>query len=221
MQLIPYLCMNIVCLQYYHHLSTNCQITRCLQSITIQAAVYELDTVWPWNSNPRVYYFQLSTLYQILRDSQWITNQATVCVLNIIWPRNSDPGAYYFQLSTLCQILRVSWWIANQATVSELNTISPRNSNPRAYCSQLSTRYQILRDSQCIASQALVCELDTIWLISYDLGPEPLFNLNHSIHWQIFTPKRNPNRCISSGCVTTTILLEMLNTALLLENPMS
>ena len=100
MELIPFLCMMIEHLQYHSQLSTNCHNLGYSQSIANQAAVCELDTIWPRDSNRRAYYFQMSTLYQILGDSQWIINQATICELNAIWPRDSNPRAYYCQLST-------------------------------------------------------------------------------------------------------------------------
>jgi hypothetical protein len=79
--------------------------------------------------------------------------------------------------------------------------------------------HQIVRDSQWIenqasASQFIACNhkpssLDTIWLISYNLKPEPMLNFD-----QIFTPKGNVNKCFISSKFVATILLGMLNTGL-------
>ena len=79
--------------------------------------------------------------------------------------------------------------------------------------------HQIVRDSQWIENQASASQfiaynhkpssLDTIWLISYNLEPEPMLNFD-----QIFTPKGNVNKCFISSKFVATILIGMLNTSL-------
>ena len=63
------------------------------------------------------------------------------------------------------------------------------------YDQEILVLHQIVRDSQWIENQASASLAMTTQAISYNLEPEPMLNFN-----QIFTPKGNINRCISSIC---------------------
>ena len=131
------------------------------------------------------------------------------CELNIIWPRNSNPRAYYFQLSALYQNLSnhdgsqteplsVSWIQYDQEIpIPELTVVSCLQDN----------RFSETRNA-LQAKQLFVSWIQYGWSTM-------IWNQNPCLIWttniQIFTMKRNINRCISSRYVTT-ILLRMLNT---------
>ena len=86
--------MMITHFQYYCQLSTTCQIRGYSQSITNQAAICELITVWPEYSNLTVH---------IISDSQRLINQATLRELNTLWLRDSEPRSYCRELVSWIQ----------------------------------------------------------------------------------------------------------------------
>ena len=77
MELIPSFCMTIGCLQYYQSL----QDAQRSQSITRQAAVCELNTVWPRDFNHRVYYFHCPHYIRFLESH----NGSQIKPLSVSW----------------------------------------------------------------------------------------------------------------------------------------
>ena len=144
------------------------------------------------------HYCQLPTRYQILGYSQWITNQAALCELNKIWPRDSNAWACcLFIVYNVSDSQRLAMCHKpGRHPWAETNTAK------RFQCQSLLLPIVYnMSDSRGLKMHRKLHSC--LWAGYTDSRTVIKLNFDHS-RIQNFTPKREPNRYISSKWIATT-----------------
>ena len=174
MELIPSLCVTIGHVQYYCQLSTNCQILGYSQAIASQAAYYGIDTI-PLNDD-RTSPILLSIVNKLSGSPIYAVHHNTSSCL---WAGYNMAKRFQSQSFTIFNCLHYIRFLEthNGSQIRPLS-VSWTQYNQEIPIPGLNV-VSCLQDNRfsetCNASQAI----------------------------QIFTPKRNINRCISSTCIAT------------------